>query len=208
MATSCPTRHWLSSLWQNLQQELVGKGTHVDHDDRSDCPFDSRRNTGLHRFGNIKTPTAYRKFLLRLKYDCSHIFSIFQVLGTIVVLLAWLQIILGIVNHYIYRARARQNNVPAQKPWHNHLHIWTGRFIFLLALITIPFGIAIKRGAPSWLFTAYGVWVALLVAFFVSLPLYGVYYKGRIQGAAKTAGATSETISVSEFETKKLGNGL
>ncbi|ORZ15829.1 hypothetical protein BCR42DRAFT_43453 [Absidia repens] len=102
------------------------------------------------------------------------------VLGTIVVLLAWLQIILGITNHYIFKKRARENRLPSKKPWHNLLHIWGGRFIFILAVITVPFGMKLRH-TPSGLYTAYAVWVSLMMASFIGLILYGLLNSSRIR---------------------------
>ncbi|CAO3609261.1 unnamed protein product [Cunninghamella blakesleeana] len=91
-----------------------------------------------------------------------------SLLGVIVVFSAWIQIILGIVNHIIFRIRFKKNKLPSSKPWHNKAHIWFGRTIFVLAIVTIPLGIRIKR-PPIGVYIAYAIWVSLLTIAFITL---------------------------------------
>ncbi|CAO3600517.1 unnamed protein product [Absidia cylindrospora] len=125
-------------------------------------------------------------------------------------MLAWLQIILGITNHYIFKKRARENRLPSKKPWHNLLHIWAGRFIFILAVVTIPFGMKLRR-TPSGLYTAYAVWVSLIMASFIGLVLYGRLNASRTrlqqqhqQQHDDKDNVLDESRLTAEFENKKF----
>ncbi|KAI8060870.1 hypothetical protein BC940DRAFT_337237 [Gongronella butleri] len=88
--------------------------------------------------------------------------------GTIIVFGAWLQILLGLVNHVIFKRRQARNALPATKPWHNSIHIWLGRVLPLLALVNIPLGMRIKKPAQAW-YIGYGIWVGMLFVLFVAL---------------------------------------
>ncbi|CAO3626281.1 unnamed protein product [Cunninghamella echinulata] len=112
-----------------------------------------------------------------------------SLLGTIVVFSAWLQIILGIANHILFRIRRKRNTLPSSKPWHNHLHIWFGRIIFVLAIITIPLGIRIKR-PPLGVYIAFAVWVSLLAITFLTL----IFNNYRLKNVNHTP-SSSVTIS-------------
>ncbi|CDS12859.1 hypothetical protein LRAMOSA05043 [Lichtheimia ramosa] len=79
-----------------------------------------------------------------------------MIIGLIVVAGAWCQILLGVVNHIIFRVRGRAKG--AARPWHNSLHVWLGRVLQLLAVINIPIGFAMHRSGPAW-FIVYGIWV-------------------------------------------------
>lgn len=74
------------------------------------------------------------------------------------VIAAFCQIALGIVNHLIYR---RRREPASKKPWHNVLHIWLGRIVALLALINIPLGMRMHHVTLPY-YIAYAVWVGFL----------------------------------------------
>ncbi|KAI9497070.1 hypothetical protein BDB00DRAFT_785164 [Zychaea mexicana] len=61
------------------------------------------------------------------------------ILGTIIILGAWFQIGLGIVNHIIFRIHGRAKG--AKRPVQNAIHVWLGRLLGILAMINIPLGI-------------------------------------------------------------------
>ncbi|KAI8384169.1 hypothetical protein BD560DRAFT_474562 [Blakeslea trispora] len=93
-------------------------------------------------------------------------------IGTVLTFGTWLQIILGTINHLLFRRRLKNNRLPTQRPWHNHLHIWLGRLLLTLALVNLPLGIkAYQANLPAYI--AYGIWLfVLLVAFIwlISMP--------------------------------------
>ncbi|ORX50569.1 hypothetical protein DM01DRAFT_308214 [Hesseltinella vesiculosa] len=89
-------------------------------------------------------------------------------MGTLVVFGSWVQVLLGLINHMIFRKRKANNALPEKQPWHNAVHIWLGRLLAILALITIPLGMRIKHPAQGW-FIAYGLWIALLAVIFIGL---------------------------------------
>ncbi|KAI8060869.1 hypothetical protein BC940DRAFT_311058 [Gongronella butleri] len=91
-----------------------------------------------------------------------------SVFGTIIVFGAWLQILLGLVNHVIFKRRQARNALPAAKPWHNSIHIWLGRVLPLLALVNIPLGMSIRNPAQAW-YIGYGIWVGMLFVLLVAL---------------------------------------
>lgn len=73
--------------------------------------------------------------------------------------------LVGLINHYIYIARNRDRN---HTPWHNRLHFWFGRAVFLLAVANIPIGMLLY-GSPYYCYAVYGVWGFLLLVTFVAL---------------------------------------
>ncbi|GAA5807664.1 hypothetical protein MFLAVUS_001035 [Mucor flavus] len=89
-------------------------------------------------------------------------------IGTILTIGAWIQVIMGVTNHYVFRYRLKNNCLPASRPWNNHAHIWLGRILMVLALVNIPLGMKMKRfGYIS--FGLYAAWVTLLAIVFTGL---------------------------------------
>ncbi|KAI8984521.1 hypothetical protein BDF20DRAFT_999499 [Mycotypha africana] len=89
-------------------------------------------------------------------------------IGTALSFGLWTQVALGIINHLIFRYRRAHNCLPSKRPWNNHVHIWFGKILLLLALINVPLGMRIKR-PPMALYIVYAIWVGLLIIGFVYL---------------------------------------
>lgn len=81
---------------------------------------------------------------------------------------AWIQVILGITNHCIFRYRLKNNCLPSSRPWNNRVHIWFGKILMVLALINIPLGMKVKRLGAT-VFILYAIWITLLAAMFIYL---------------------------------------
>lgn len=81
---------------------------------------------------------------------------------------AWIQVLIGVINHGIFRYRLKNNCLPNSRPWNNYVHIWFGRALSLLALINIPLGMRIKKASLA-LYIVYGIWIALLGIMFLYL---------------------------------------
>ncbi|KAI8368115.1 uncharacterized protein BYT42DRAFT_585332 [Radiomyces spectabilis] len=88
--------------------------------------------------------------------------------GTVLVLLAFCQILLGLGNHALFRYRQKRNTVPKHRPWHNTVHIWLGRLVLTLAVINMPLGMRIKR-AGLGLYIGYAVVVLFWAIVFLGL---------------------------------------
>lgn len=74
--------------------------------------------------------------------------------------------LLGVINHVIYLG----NKGRSHTPWHNRLHFFFGRAVFLLAVANIPVGM-ILYGSPNYCFALYAVWGFILILGFVILEL-------------------------------------
>ncbi|KAI9473713.1 MAG: hypothetical protein EXX96DRAFT_579061 [Benjaminiella poitrasii] len=89
-------------------------------------------------------------------------------IGTALSFGLWAQVALGVINHLVFRYRLKHNCLPGKRPWNNHVHIWFGRILFLLAAINIPLGMRIKK-VPLGMFIAYAIWMAILIIAFICL---------------------------------------
>lgn len=89
-------------------------------------------------------------------------------IGTILSLGTWMQIILGVVNHSVFRYRRKHNRLPAKRPWNNHVHIWLGRFLAIMALLNVSLGMRI-RGASLVVYILFAIWATFLVVLFLYL---------------------------------------
>lgn len=76
--------------------------------------------------------------------------------------------LIGVINHSIFRYRLKHNCLPNSRPWNNYVHIWFGRALSLLALLNIPLGMRIKKASLA-LYIVYGIWIALLGIMFLYL---------------------------------------
>ncbi|KAI8979001.1 hypothetical protein BDB01DRAFT_258609 [Pilobolus umbonatus] len=88
--------------------------------------------------------------------------------GTILVILTWIQMIMGAVNHGVFRYRKKNNNIPATRPWNNHVHIWLGRVLLLVANINIVLGMRMKQLDLS-IYIIHGIWLFFLACLFLYL---------------------------------------
>ncbi|PHZ11506.1 Undecaprenyl diphosphate synthase [Rhizopus microsporus ATCC 52813] len=91
-----------------------------------------------------------------------------SMIGTILSLGTWIQIILGVVNHSVFRYRRKHNRLPAKRPWNNHVHIWLGRFLATMALLNVSLGMRI-RGASLVVYILFAIWATFLVVLFLYL---------------------------------------
>ncbi|KAJ3155251.1 hypothetical protein HDU89_007442 [Geranomyces variabilis] len=85
-------------------------------------------------------------------YQLSGIHVIF---GLIIIIVTAPQALLGFVINYLWSAER------TSIPWWDRLHWWSGRFLFLVAMINVPFGIALYHkdvgNSVVWAFTVFGV---------------------------------------------------
>lgn len=88
--------------------------------------------------------------------------SLVQLLGTIIVVGAWFQITLGVVNHMLFRRRCQRGITLNQRPWNNTVHVWLGRLLATLSLINIPLGMKMHKVSVPW-FIVYAVWTCAIV---------------------------------------------
>ncbi|KAI7860208.1 hypothetical protein BDC45DRAFT_563393 [Circinella umbellata] len=88
------------------------------------------------------------------------------ILGTIIVLGAWFQIGLGVVNHIIFRIYGRAQE--AERPVQNKIHVGLGRILSILALINIPLGMHMRHVGLPW-YIGYAIWAILLCSGSVGL---------------------------------------
>ncbi|KAJ3182026.1 hypothetical protein HDU87_000366 [Geranomyces variabilis] len=97
--------------------------------------------------------------------------GIHVILGLLVVILTAPQAFLGIVIDKLWS--------PTRKsiPWRDKLHWWLGRLTFLLAVINIPFGIALfyrddnNNNRPAWPYILYALLLGAAVVAFVGLAI-------------------------------------
>ncbi|KAI8086930.1 uncharacterized protein B0P05DRAFT_532976 [Gilbertella persicaria] len=72
-------------------------------------------------------------------------------IGTALSIGVWSQVMLGTVNHLLFRYRRKHHCLPPKRPWNNHVHIWLGRLLLFMALINIPLAMP--------LYILYGIWL-------------------------------------------------
>ncbi|KAI8047412.1 uncharacterized protein B0P05DRAFT_560736 [Gilbertella persicaria] len=89
-------------------------------------------------------------------------------IGTALSIGVWSQVMLGTVNHLLFRYRRKHHCLPPKRPWNNHVHIWLGRLLLFMALINIPLGMRIKKAAMP-LYILYGIWLLVLAIAFLWL---------------------------------------
>ncbi|KAI7900703.1 uncharacterized protein BX663DRAFT_517334 [Cokeromyces recurvatus] len=89
-------------------------------------------------------------------------------IGTVLSFGIWIQVTLGVTNHLVFRYRLKNNCLPDKRPWNNHVHIWFGRGLLLLAAVNIPLGMRMKR-VPLGMFIAYAIWMSILFITFICL---------------------------------------
>jgi hypothetical protein len=83
-------------------------------------------------------------------------------------MIAWIQVMIGAINHFVFRYRLKNNCLPKSRPWNNYVHIWFGRILMTCALVNIPLGMKIMRVGLPW-FIVYAVYIALLAIGFIVL---------------------------------------
>ncbi|KAJ3163905.1 hypothetical protein HDU88_006074 [Geranomyces variabilis] len=118
--------------------------------------------------------------------------GIHVILGLLVVILTAPQAFLGIVIDKLWS--------PTRKsiPWWDKLHWWLGRVTFLLAVVNIPFGIALfyrddnTGNRPAWPYILYALLLGGAVAAFVGLAIKTRRDAGHMAVASHDAGPKDE----------------
>ncbi|CAG8580784.1 35559_t:CDS:2, partial [Racocetra persica] len=88
-----------------------------------------------------------------------------HVIGVIIFICFFLQLALGWIHHHLYD--------PSRKfiPWWTRLHWWFGRILAIGSFYQISLGLALYHvGSP--LVTAYYIWVAIVIIFYLSISFY------------------------------------
>lgn len=80
-------------------------------------------------------------------FDCTH-----AICGLVVVIVTVLQILLGYVIDKVF------NEKRTSVPWHDRLHWWTGRLLFVLAIVAISLGLNEYSERYSMSSAVIGLW--------------------------------------------------
>ncbi|KAI8909420.1 hypothetical protein DFJ77DRAFT_121756 [Powellomyces hirtus] len=117
--------------------------------------------------------------------------GIHAILGLIVIILTFPQVVLGFVIDKLWK--------PTREaiPWWDKVHWWLGRLVFLIALINLPFGIALfykyRESQESWPYIVYGILLGAAIAGFAFLQVKnGRTPKEKVKGTAATHASSVE----------------